>query len=78
MARSYAACLGNLAFILCLTRGLLLGETAPDILRDAIGLLALFAAIGWGLGAMAERLIRHSIEYNFRKVYANSQESSGQ
>lgn len=67
VARGYAACLGSIAFLVCLMRGLIALQSPLDILPSAIALAAVFTMIGWVIGALADHLIRQSLETKFRQ-----------
>ncbi len=74
MARSYAACLGLIAFVICIIRGLLFGTETNGTLRVAIGMLLAFAPLGYFLGWITDGLIRQSVEANFRRAVKKAQE----
>ena len=61
MAPLYAGVLGLLAFVSCLTRGLLNGSDAQTILLAGCLHLGAFAAIGAVLGYMAGQTIEESV-----------------
>lgn len=67
VARGYAACLGAIALLVCLLRGLIHLQSPLDVLPSALGLAATFTVIGWFIGAVADHLIRQSLETKFRQ-----------
>ena len=68
MARSYAACLATIALLIGLLRSVVGGEFTADALAQVASLTLLFAVVGFAVGAMADWLIRQSVEANFRRV----------
>ena len=78
MARAYAACLGCIALLICIFRGLLIGDLPDEILGRAIGMLVVFTSLGFGLGWAAETVIRQSVEVNFRRAMQKLQEKQTQ
>lgn len=67
MTRIYAGILGSLAFATTVARGLVHGMAVEPTLAQALGNLALFAAVGLALGWIAERTIVESVSRQFEK-----------
>ncbi len=67
MARAYAATLGMTAFAVLALRGLARGDLASDMLGPGLRALIGFAVIGYFVGAACDRLIRQSVEAEFRE-----------
>ena len=74
MARSYAACLGLIAFVICIIRGLIISNSPDGTLSHALVMLLVFAPVGYFLGWIADGLIRQSVEANFRRALKKAQE----
>ena len=66
MARAYAARLGCIAFVFGMMRHFLNGGHVDQTIANSLGLLLVFAVLGYVIGATAEGLIRQSVEINFR------------
>lgn len=62
MARIYAGILGLLAFLTCVTRGLLHGYGPDSVLRYACAAMAAFGVIGLAIGAWAQWIVKDSVE----------------
>ena len=74
MARSYAACLGLLALVICIIRGIVMGNAPDATLMRALGMLLAFTPRGFFLGWIAEGLVRQSVEANFRRAVKKAEE----
>ena len=61
MARIYAGILGPLAMLTSVTRGVIHGEGAQTALLLAWGWLLGLAAVGYGIGWIAQRTIEESV-----------------
>ncbi len=70
MARGYAACLGAIALLVSILRNVLDGQTSPEAISQTLVLTVVFVAIGFVVGAIADGLIRQSVESNFRRAVA--------
>lgn len=70
MARAYSGVLACVALSLAITRGLVLRMTPNEILAQCIGFFILFAVIGYVIGFIAEKVVRESVESQFRKEMA--------
>ncbi|WP_237607376.1 hypothetical protein [Roseimaritima sediminicola] len=66
MHRSFAVVLGALALALVALRGGLRGEVAADVLREGLAAMMIFTAIGAVAGKIAEHLLQHTVETQFR------------
>ena len=65
MGRRYAGILGLISFGVVVARSLVEGGSVESALRAAPVALLAFAAIGYGIGFIAERTIVEAIEANF-------------
>lgn len=74
MAHSYAVCLGLIAFVICIIRGLLTSESPDAVLVRAVTMMLAFAPLGFILGWITEALVRQSVEANFRRAVENAEE----
>jgi len=54
-----------------LFKSILLGRSLASGITDCLSLLAVFAVLGWMVGALTEMLIRQSLEANFRRKIEN-------
>ncbi len=54
--------------------GLLSGETAESILAYSLSRTAIFAAIGLGVGHVADSVVRQSVEMNYRNKFEKLRE----
>ena len=70
MARAYSGVLGVMAMIFVILRGLLLGIHADDILGMCLAVFAVFAAVGYVIGMIADRTVCESVENRFRAEVA--------
>ena len=66
MLRSYAVSLGALAMGLVVFRGLILGEFAGSVAKEAIIAMVVFMGVGAVAGWIADYLVRDSMERTFR------------
>lgn len=62
MGPSYAGILGPLAFTLVLLRGMIDGSSPDGILSTAAASLAVFAAIGYVAGRVADQVLWDSVK----------------
>lgn len=67
MARGYAACLAVIALAVRLLHAAGGAAIGPRAVGDALVIALVFAAIGYAIGWMAERLIRQTVEAEFRR-----------
>lgn len=74
MAHSYAVCLGLIAFVTCIIRGLMTGEASEAVLLRAVTMMLAFAPLGFVLGWVTETLVRQSVEANFRRAVEKAEE----
>lgn len=74
MAHSYAVCLGLIAFVICIIRGIVLRESTDAVLIRSVCMMLAFAPLGFVLGWITEALVRQSVEANFRHAVKNAQE----
>jgi cytochrome bd-type quinol oxidase subunit 1 len=74
MARSYGVCLGLIAFVICIARGLLMSDSSDAIVIRSIGMMLAFAPLGFILGWITEELVRQSVEKNFRRAVEKAEE----
>lgn len=70
MAKAYSGVLAVVALSLAITRGLVLGLLADEILVQCLGFLLLFAFIGYAIGYMADSVVQNSVETRFREEMA--------
>lgn len=61
MTRIYAGILGLLAFLTCVVRGLMHGESPMSILTAACGSLCLFALVGSVVGWLASQAVEDAV-----------------
>lgn len=61
MTRIYAGILGLLAFLTCVVRGLMHGESPPRILAAACGSLCLFVLVGSVIGWLASQTVEDAV-----------------
>jgi|688.fasta_scaffold1433187_1 hypothetical protein len=54
-----------------LFKNILLGRSLSSGITDSLSLLAVFALLGWLVGALTEALIRQSLEVDFRRKIEN-------
>jgi tetrahydromethanopterin S-methyltransferase subunit C len=66
MGRTYAGILGPISFGTVIARALLDGMSAESALVTAAVALFVFAAIGYVVGILAERIVVEGIESRFR------------
>lgn len=66
MARAYSGILAAVAVSLAITRGLVLGMMPNEILVQSLWFFFLFAAIGYCIGFVAERVVTESLENQYR------------
>jgi response regulator of citrate/malate metabolism len=78
VARGYAACLGSIALVVYLLRGLIDSRSPMDVLPTALAMTLAFTAVGWIVGAIADYVIRHSLESKFRQTVQQYQERQKQ
>lgn len=61
MTRIYAGILGLLAFLTCVVRGLMHGESPMSILSAACGSLLVFAIVGSIVGWLAAQTVEEAV-----------------
>jgi len=66
LLRSYAVSLGALAMGLVVFRGVILGEFAANVAKEAILALLVFSGVGAVAGWIADYLVRDATERKFR------------
>ncbi len=66
MHRSFAVVLGALALALVVLRGGLRGEVAADVLCEGMLAMMIFLGIGAIAGKIADHLLQHTVETQFR------------
>lgn len=66
MHRSFAVVLGALALALVVLRGGLRGEVAADVLCEGMLAMIIFSGIGAIAGKIADHLLQHTVETQFR------------
>ena len=69
MGPSYAGILGPIAFVTKLARGLFNGSSTDDLLISALISLVAFAAIGYVVGSLADRVILESVKQRFHREF---------
>jgi len=62
LARQFATRLALIAFATSVLRGLILGGDFEACIKTALGVMAVFFAVGLMLGELARRLVEDSIE----------------
>ena len=67
MGPSYAGILGTLAYVIVILRGVLQGYAVEGTIKLSILLLFVFAAIGYGIGKIAESTIEDSIQVQLQR-----------
>lgn len=65
MGRDYAGVLGPVAFATVVGRGVLAGGSVDTTIKTAGLCLFAFAALGWVLGTLADRVLLQAIEVRF-------------
>ena len=73
MARAYSGVLSAMAIIFVILRGLLLGMLPDEILGMCLVVFAIFAAVGYVIGSIADRTVCESVENRFRSEIARLQ-----
>jgi len=71
MGRSYAGVLGYLAVAITLVRGALTGSGVEGTLLTAMTAMAIFAALGFVLGTIAQSTVDHSVRDQLEDQLAN-------
>lgn len=65
MGRDYAGVLGPVAFATVVARGVIAGGGVEPTIKSACLCLFTFAAAGWILGTLADRVVLQAIEARF-------------
>ena len=74
LGRLFAACLGTIALSTSILLGLI-GEDSPEsILIQSLKMTVVFATIGLGIGQVADSVVRHSVEMNYRNKFEKLRE----
>ncbi|MGN6133141.1 MAG: hypothetical protein ACTHOU_01530 [Aureliella sp.] len=73
MARAYSGVLSAMAVVFVILRGLLLGMLPDEILGMCLVVFAIFAAVGYVIGSIADRTVCESVENRFRSEIARLQ-----
>ena len=77
MARAYSGVLSAMAIIFVIVRGLMLGMLPDEILGLCLMVFAIFAAVGYVIGWIADRTVSESVENRFRGEIARLQAAAG-
>lgn len=77
MGRSYAGCLGLIAFLAQILRGVIGGAGMETILFQAWLSLFAFAAIGYVLGSVASFIVEDSVQTKIGEELAAQEASTG-
>lgn len=77
MARAYSGVLSAMAVTFVILRGLLLGMLPDEILGMCLVVFAIFAAVGYVIGSIADRTVCESVENRFRSEIARVQATVG-
>ncbi len=72
MARAFGICLGCLALVISIVRGILMQESPVNTLIHALWMMLAFTVMGFVLGMVTEFLIRQTVEANFRQALKKS------
>ena len=76
MARAYSGVLAAMALVSVILRGLLFGMLPDEILGSCLMAFAIFAAVGYVIGSIADRTVCESVENRFRSEIARLQSST--
>jgi hypothetical protein len=74
LARTFASLLGLLAFSLLIARAVIHGWGTQDTMIGASIAAAIFAAIGFAAGGIAELLVQDSVTGQFKAALAEMEE----
>jgi hypothetical protein len=77
MARAYSGVLAAVALSLAITRGLVLGMSANEVLIQCLWFFFVFALVGYFIGTVAEKIVRESVESRFREEIAAVEARTG-
>lgn len=78
MARTVAGTLSLLVFAVCLTAGLLAGNSTATVLSNALLAMAVTFAVGLAVGAMARRMLDENLAALTADAAKPSAASSGE
>jgi hypothetical protein len=59
---------------LAITRGVVLGMMPNEVLIQCLWFFAVFAAIGYAIGSIAQRIVAESVEQRYRQELAAFQD----
>ena len=76
MARAYSGVLSAMAMVFVIVRGLMFGMLPDEILGMCLMVFAIFAAVGYVIGWIADRTVCESVENRFRSEIARVQTST--